>query len=393
MTIRNSSTLCLLAAGAALGLSAAAKGAPRASLEEGASPVDRGELGPRPAAGQFLNADLPLESLIGPWVHPTVRARLEAGALAFGGEDTEGAAGAGTADTSVGPGPAEGSSGPGPSADTLGPGPAPIENGPTAPSEASGDEHPRHPGRIILRYGLMQGAESPEGAFEFVPQGGRGGGWLLQRAQPSQKQSAIYGLNVALPEAGPKFIIGVSVSEVPAVVWKQLARDDLAGMVVDHVVDDSPAAHAGIEPFDILLFAGETSIHSAADLVEAVQQAQLQPLVVRLLRAGQERTLQVTPIENQRSSAERELLLQVDRDGSWESLRVPLNAMAGAELLNIGPGVWVGDHPGERPGMGRASATESSQSSGSANVSEKLEQLRREIAELRALIESQAQPE
>jgi len=66
------------------------------------------------------------------------------------------------------------------------------------------------------------------------------------------------------------------------------------GVIVVHVEEDSPAARAGLEAGDVLLDVGGNEIGDGRDLARAVRGAPTgKPVSLRVLRRGQERTLEV----------------------------------------------------------------------------------------------------
>lgn len=77
-----------------------------------------------------------------------------------------------------------------------------------------------------------------------------------------------------------------------------LAQSQLAlkhGMVVLEVIDDAPAAKAGLRQHDIVLkFAGQEAARRD-DLIDRIAERKDQPVEVVLLRGGQELTLTITP--------------------------------------------------------------------------------------------------
>jgi hypothetical protein len=67
------------------------------------------------------------------------------------------------------------------------------------------------------------------------------------------------------------------------------------GILVQEVVDDSPAAKAGLQKHDILVQAGEHPLKDLKTLVECTEQAQENALTLTFIRKGQQQTLAVTP--------------------------------------------------------------------------------------------------
>ena len=110
------------------------------------------------------------------------------------------------------------------------------------------------------------------------------------------------GIVVAKAEAvsaADRFMIGVACSPVGEALRAQLKLTPHAGLVVDSVFDDSPAKKAGIQPYDILLEAGNKKVQKPEDLAEAVQQAakDKKPLSVTILRNGEKKVVEVAPAE------------------------------------------------------------------------------------------------
>lgn len=89
--------------------------------------------------------------------------------------------------------------------------------------------------------------------------------------------------------------IGVGCEPVPAVLQAQLKLPEGEGLVVVTVAEDSPAAAAGIQVNDVLLAAADKPLKSVADLVSAVDQAKETEIHIKLLRAGETKTLAVRP--------------------------------------------------------------------------------------------------
>jgi hypothetical protein len=97
----------------------------------------------------------------------------------------------------------------------------------------------------------------------------------------------------------PKFIIGVSVSEAPEALMVQLGRENDSAVVVDSVIEDSPAAKAGVKQFDLILKAAGEPVHSAPELTKAVKSSEGKPIELVLLRTGKELKVEITPRPNE----------------------------------------------------------------------------------------------
>jgi C-terminal processing protease CtpA/Prc len=97
---------------------------------------------------------------------------------------------------------------------------------------------------------------------------------------------------------GPKFRIGLSV-ENP----EESSSED--GLLVNQVMEDSPAAQAGIEEGDIIIAINGEQAKDFKALQETVQEAGSQQRAVKLKlnRDGKEITLKVQPTKSEEASA------------------------------------------------------------------------------------------
>jgi hypothetical protein len=89
--------------------------------------------------------------------------------------------------------------------------------------------------------------------------------------------------------------IGMALAPADETLRAQLGLDEGTGVVVTAVVEDSPAAKAGVRKHDILVSVDEAPVAAAADVVKAVDAAGDKPITVTLLRGGEKTTLEVTP--------------------------------------------------------------------------------------------------
>jgi len=97
-----------------------------------------------------------------------------------------------------------------------------------------------------------------------------------------------------------KYTVGLQCRPVlDSTLRYQLNLDEQIGLIVVRVLEDSPAADAGIQPHDILLYADQASLTSIPDLHEAVNRAGQEglPLSLNLLSQGQEKGVEVQPVE------------------------------------------------------------------------------------------------
>jgi membrane-associated protease RseP (regulator of RpoE activity) len=89
--------------------------------------------------------------------------------------------------------------------------------------------------------------------------------------------------------------IGIMAAPIDPLLKAHLRLD--TGVVVQHVVPDSPAAKAGIKEDDLVLKFGDTPAPEPAALSQAVEKNKDREATVTLLREGREITIKVTPRE------------------------------------------------------------------------------------------------
>lgn len=97
----------------------------------------------------------------------------------------------------------------------------------------------------------------------------------------------------------PKFVIGVSLSEVPASLRAHLSLPEGAGIMVGAIVPDSPAAKAGLQQYDVLLKSGDRDLKVAKDLQEIVDASEGKTVSVALQRKGQPLTMELNPVKRE----------------------------------------------------------------------------------------------
>lgn len=89
--------------------------------------------------------------------------------------------------------------------------------------------------------------------------------------------------------------IGVVVRPCDEVIRTHLKLE--GGLVVDDVTPESPAAKAGIEKNDILLTLNEASVADLKGLMDFLSENKEKIIVVKVLHAGEPKTVEVTPAE------------------------------------------------------------------------------------------------
>lgn len=134
---------------------------------------------------------------------------------------------------------------------------------------------------------------------------------VAQAAQADEPEGRIVELNSGASTELPKADQQTTVTEQPAkpAYWIgirgrviddpvlrtqfQLAED--SGVVVEEVVKDSPADKAGLRQHDIILRANGEAVQGMEDLANLVTTGVGKPIELRIIRLGQEETVEVTP--------------------------------------------------------------------------------------------------
>ena len=136
--------------------------------------------------------------------------------------------------------------------------------------------------RRMLRHRLADGAARAEGNDQAaaVPQ------WP---AGPHHEP--------ADPGAPTAWKLGIACEPLDELLHAHLPIPKDVGLVVRQVMNDSPAAKAGLRVNDVLLTANDRPLQSFPQLVEAVHNAgnSGQPLVLKFLHEGREQTVVIKP--------------------------------------------------------------------------------------------------
>ena len=98
--------------------------------------------------------------------------------------------------------------------------------------------------------------------------------------------------------------IGLECVPVEPALRAQLGLAEHDGVMVASVMPESPAAKAGIKPYDVLVKAGDKPIHNIRNLVEAVDQSKEKPLGLELFRGGKSQKIELTPAKRPSESPE-----------------------------------------------------------------------------------------
>jgi membrane-associated protease RseP (regulator of RpoE activity) len=150
----------------------------------------------------------------------------------------------------------------------------------------------------------------------------------------------------ALSESLRQYRIGVTLSEADDTLRSQLRLAAGEGLVVTEVISDGPAAGAGIRPHDVLIKLDGKRLSTVESINAQIQEIGERPVALDYIRAGDERTCDVTPQFSQEAALTRIKLWNV-RDGQSASSRLLRSVRHGndAELaIRWLQGVKTGDH-------------------------------------------------
>lgn len=94
----------------------------------------------------------------------------------------------------------------------------------------------------------------------------------------------------------PKYMIGVSLAEVPASLRAHIVLEDGQGIMIGVVVPDSPAAKAGLQQYDIILKSDNKPLKHPKELQVLVDAREEKPVSVTIFRRGELKTVEITPV-------------------------------------------------------------------------------------------------
>jgi hypothetical protein len=139
-------------------------------------------------------------------------------------------------------------------------------------------------GVLLLSLGTWAQAQQPEiRRLQFQLQDGPG---FVRRVQQQRD-------NVADRRVSD-YWIGLECYPADAALRSQLGLEQ-QGLVVEHVVPDSPGDKAGLKQHDVLVKAGDQALANVSDLVDAIDAAKEKELSVEVLRGGKPKSIEVTP--------------------------------------------------------------------------------------------------
>ena len=157
------------------------------------------------------------------------------------------------------------------------------------------------------------------------------------------------------PQAGvaeePTYWIGIHGRSIENAVLRthlQLAED--MGIVIEKIVDDSPAAKAGLRKHDILLRANGDAVDNMQVLQSLVRKSKDKPLELKIIRLGKQEKISLVPeilpkeiAEQQRASAGRPLGRMNGRRLDADGIQQLLGQLG---MRDFGPGMAF--RPGEQ---------------------------------------------
>lgn len=144
-----------------------------------------------------------------------------------------------------------------------------------------------------------------------------------------RNNSAIRLRGIAEADAVPRFRIGVSCELVDEAIRAHVDVPEDALMVRD-VVEDGPAAEAGMKRFDILVRIAEKPVGSLEALVEQIQASKGEEVPFVVLRKGQEVTVTIQPAKRKASEVQR-MILKGLSEGFKSNGKHNLNIVVDAE--------------------------------------------------------------
>ncbi len=114
--------------------------------------------------------------------------------------------------------------------------------------------------------------------------------------------------------------LGIECYLVPPALRAQLDLPEHQGLLVENVMPDSPAAKAGVKPFDILMKVGDKPIKEPGELIRAVDASKDKEMAVELLRGG--KTVKVKAKPTRRPEVDAAMAREPEAgEADWDTLR------------------------------------------------------------------------
>jgi membrane-associated protease RseP (regulator of RpoE activity) len=123
----------------------------------------------------------------------------------------------------------------------------------------------------------------------------RGGKKLTLQVTPKRIERLAVTGNPFAVTTQTRFWIGVELASIDDTLRVQLQIPQAQGIVVSNVIEDGPAAKAGIKKHDILLAVGDKPIATEDGLRQMLQEIGEKPVVLKMMREGKAINIEVTP--------------------------------------------------------------------------------------------------
>ena len=145
---------------------------------------------------------------------------------------------------------------------------------------------------------LPERADGPPPTFFSPPGGDTGGAIIMQPPIPPGAVPQVIWQNGDQMQEVIKpsdHWVGLQCGRMDAALRVQLGLDEDEGVLVEAVVEESPAAKAGVEKYDVLIKAGDRKVTKVQDLIDEVDKVKEGKLSVELIRKGKKKTVELTP--------------------------------------------------------------------------------------------------
>ena len=135
---------------------------------------------------------------------------------------------------------------------------------------------------------------------------------LVRKKKSDDGEAAVTAQVLVRRQEHGKYWIGLYCLPVSPALRSHLNLKQGQGLMVDHVVEKTPAAKAGIQRFDVLLKVGDTELSDIRDLVKAVQAAgkDEKQLSLQLIRGAKLQSVNITPSERADVEVPHDVLLR-----------------------------------------------------------------------------------
>jgi membrane-associated protease RseP (regulator of RpoE activity) len=174
-------------------------------------------------------------------------------------------------------------------------------------------------------------------------------GWVRagqEEEQPKQAREIVIRTVTEGETKLPEYWLGVGGEAADEALQAQLGLD--GGLVVRDVVENSPAAKAGLKKHDIILQLGEKPIRSLPELIQAMRDTNGAETTVVFLRGGKKESAQVSPEKRPMDDVAARIVkvhpriegFRTEIDQLVEKLRS--GEAEGLRLLTVRPGVELG---------------------------------------------------